>query len=119
MPSASTLTDAWKKDCAQYSGNGSNKCVTLLDGSSYCPGSYNYVPPYCYATSTVDEYLANQLWNYSSDFINRVLYIGDTAYTLAENGVKSWSITSPSAPKSTLQYKVVKSNNLTKPLPIM
>lgn len=120
LPSSSTLMDAWKKDCAQYTGNGANKCVTLLDGSSYCPGSYNYVPPYCYSTSSVDEYFANQLWNYSSDFANRVLYIGETVYTLAENGVKSWILPSPTTPKNALEYKVIKpTSSPGKPIPLM
>lgn len=108
IPSASTLTDAWKKECAQYSGKETTKCVTLLDGSSYCPSSSRYVPQYCYSTATVDEYLVNQLWNYSSDFINRTLYVGDTVYTLAENGVKSWTLSSPFSQKNSLQYKAEK-----------
>jgi inhibitor of cysteine peptidase len=120
MPSSSTLTDAWKKECAEYSGSNGGKCVTLLDGSSYCPSSSRYVPSYCYATSTVDEYFANQLWNYSSDFVNRVLYIGDTTYTLAENGIKAWSLLSPVSPKGSLQYKVNKNTSSSnKPVPMI
>ena len=30
-----------------------NSCQKLLDGTEYCGSSYSYVPPYCYAGSTV------------------------------------------------------------------
>ncbi len=118
MPSSSILADAWKKDCAQYSVKAiPTTCVTLIDGSSYCPGSNQYIPTYCYASSSVDEYFANQLWNYSSDFINRALYVGDTAYTLAEGGIKSWSLSSPSTALYSLKYKV-KPSPYGKPVPM-
>ena len=60
----------------------------------------------------MDEYFANQLWNYSSDFINRALYVGDTVYTLGESGVKSWSLISPSVPLYSLKYKVEPPSNV-------
>jgi hypothetical protein len=81
-PDAS-LEKKWKEECAQYSGT-ANSCKTLLDGSTYCGGSTTWVPPYCYAGSTVETYLASNLWNYSRDFVTRALYIGNTFYSLSE-----------------------------------
>lgn len=97
------MEDAWKKDCAQYSG-GKPSCRKLLDGSEYCGASYSYVPPYCYAGSTVETYFASQMWNYSRDFITRSLYIGDMFYTFGENSIKSWNIASPSSPKGSVDF---------------
>lgn len=77
------LEDAWKKECAQYTG-GKPTCQKLLDGSEYCGGGSSYVPPYCYAGSTVETYFASQMWNYSRDFVTRALYVGETFYSIAE-----------------------------------
>ncbi len=69
-----TLEKKWKDECAQYTSTGKPACQKLLDGSDYCPASSSYVPPYCYAGSTIETYFASQMWNYSRDFITRALY---------------------------------------------
>lgn len=78
------IEKAWKADCAQYMNTTKPTCQKLIDGSDYCPPSNTYVPPYCYAGSTVETYFASQIWNYSNDFITRSVYVGNTAYTIAE-----------------------------------
>lgn len=112
------LEQQWKDECKQYSGSGSGvSCRKLLDGSEYCTANtYVYVPPYCYAGSTVDTYFANQIWNYSNDFIARVLYIGDSVYTFSPSSAKLWSITNPSAPQWSYIFKV--NTYFPRPLPV-
>lgn len=110
---------AWKKDCAQYMSVAKPVCQKLLDGSDYCPPSNTYVPPYCYAGSTVDTYMASNLWNYSRDFITRALYIGDRFYSLSESGVKSWNFASPSFPTGSVSFVSKSVNNPIYPVPMM
>ena len=97
------LETAWKKDCAQYTG-GKNTCQKLLDGTEYCGSSYSYVPPYCYAGSTVETYFASQMWNYQRDFVTRALYVGDTFYSVAEGGIKSWNFANTASPKASITF---------------
>lgn len=96
------LEKEWRAECAQYTAKGKQVCRKLLDGSEYCTSSYTYVPNYCYADSIVESYLAANLWNYSDSFITRVLYKGDKFYSIAEGGIKAWSLSSPSSPLSSL-----------------
>lgn len=97
------LEKEWKKDCAQYTG-GKSSCQKLLDGTEYCGSSYSYVPPYCYAGSTVETYFASQMWNYQRDFITRALYVGDTFYSVAEGGIKSWNFANTASPKASVIF---------------
>jgi inhibitor of cysteine peptidase len=93
----------WKEECARYSGTG-NSCRTLIDGSTYCGGGTTWVPPYCYAGSTVDTYLASNLWNYQRDFITRALYVGEKFYSLGEGGIKSWNFTNTASPTASITF---------------
>lgn len=101
------LETTWKKDCEQYKPSLANACVKLLGGGDYCP-SAPYVPPYCYATSTVDDYLVANIWNYQTDFINRSIYIGEKFYTIAEGGVKSWGFSDTTIPAASLSFPIPK-----------
>jgi hypothetical protein len=96
------IQSEWKEACSIYTGSGKKSCRRLLDGSEYCTSSYTYVPNYCYADATVEEYMASNIWLYSDDFITRALYKGDKFYSIAEGGIKAWSLTSPSSPLSSL-----------------
>ncbi len=108
----SNLEALWKADCAQYTGNkNALSCRKLLDGSEYCDGASSYVPQYCYAGSTADAYFANQIWNYSSDFINRALYIGNDLYTLGTSAIKRWNIDTPTAPLTSRVFKAKTSSS--------
>jgi inhibitor of cysteine peptidase len=97
------LEKSWKKECAQYTST-KPTCQKLLDGSEYCGGGSSYVPPYCYAGSTIDTYFANQIWNYQRDFVTRALYVGETFYSLAEGGIKSWNFSNTIAPKASVTF---------------
>lgn len=102
------LEKIWRDECAGYTAKNTNKpvCRKLLDGSEYCDNSssYQYIPPYCFEGSTVETYFASQMWNYSSDFVTRALYIGDTFYSIAENGIKSWNISDVKNPKANIIF---------------
>ncbi len=111
------LATLWKADCAQYTSTKTPVCRKLLDGSDYCESSSSYVPPYCFAGSTVETYFANQIWNYSSDFINRAVYIGDDLYTLGTSQIRRWNIVNPTTPLATLKFKT-SSVGTSKPMPV-
>lgn len=113
-----SLEKKWKEECAQYSTKSQPTCRKLIDGSEYCGSSYSYVPPYCYAGSTVETYFASQMWNYQSDFIQRVLYTGDVFYSVADGSVKSWSFSDTRNPKASLDFPE-SSSKKSFPVPMM
>lgn len=79
------------EDCKQYAQNdGKPVCHALIGGGQYCTSAtQTYVPPYCYADSSVGEYFANQIWNYSNDFVIRNLYFGSDLVTLSNNHLQT------------------------------
>lgn len=86
-----TINDAWKKDCEQY---------TQVN-TGYKP----YIPEYCKAGATVDMYIANNIWSYSSDFISRVLYIGENLYTIGTSRIQSQTFANPTVPTAVQKFK--------------
>ncbi len=98
------LEKEWRADCAKYTGGGNRTCRKLLDGSEYCTTEYTYVPQYCYADSTVESYLAANIWNYSDDFVTRALYVGENFYSIANSGIRSWSFANPTQPTATVTF---------------
>ncbi|MDD2907756.1 MAG: beta-propeller domain-containing protein [Candidatus Gracilibacteria bacterium] len=88
------LEDARVKECSKYTVDTTqNSCVKLINGTEYCENKvYSYVPKYCYAGSTVGEYLASVSWNYYQDFIKRGLWIGDNSYAVSNSYVSSNNI---------------------------
>lgn len=83
-------------DCKQYTTASTEKtCRKLYDGTEYCSAaqSYSYVPEYCYADSTVGQYLAYKSWDFQPYFINRGLYIGDTVYSLSNKMIEADDVT--------------------------
>lgn len=79
------------EDCKQYAAVGSKPlCYKLIGGGEYCSSpSGIYVPPYCYADSPIGEYFANQLWNFSNDFIVRNLYLDNILITVSNNKIQA------------------------------
>lgn len=98
------LEKQWRDECSKYSGKGNQTCRKLLDGSEYCTSEYSYVPQYCFADSTVESYLAANIWNYSDDFVTRALYVGENFYSLANSGVRSWNFANPTKPTATIIF---------------
>ena len=60
-------------------------------------------------------YLANTIWNYSSDFISRVLYVGESLYTIGNSRIQMQSFATPMTPTATQKFKTLNSN---RPIPI-
>ena len=76
------------EDCSKYLVKNQEKqeCKKLIDGSTYCPPvKQQYVPQYCYADSTVWEYIANKYWNFRKSFVKRALWIGDDVYSISDD----------------------------------
>lgn len=86
------MKDAWKKDCEQY-----GKSIN---------GYQQYIPEYCKPDSTLDMYIANTMWNYSNDFISRVLYIGESLYTIGNSRIQSQIFTNPTVPTAVQSFKI-------------
>ena len=79
-----------KADCAQYVPiDTAEKCYThIVTGEKICvkPGDNPVnptIPTYCYSEFDDTSYLANQIWNFYSYFVQRGLYIGDSLYTVS------------------------------------
>lgn len=78
-------------DCKQYAQS-ENKpvCRTIIGNGEYCyTPSQSYVPPYCFTDSPIGEYFANQLWNFSNDFVIRNLYLDNTLITVSNNRIQA------------------------------
>ena len=83
-----------EKECAKYSPeNLEKKCVKLIGWGEYCEDvKYRYVPKYCYADSTIWEYVESRSWNYINSFIKRALWIGNNTYSLSDDMIRSSNI---------------------------
>lgn len=78
------------EECEKYAWTNEPKCVKLITWEEYCwDRSYSYVPSYCYADSTIWEYIASNSWSYSKYFIERALWIGNEVYAISNNKVTS------------------------------
>ena len=88
------------------------------DWKNTCKGyTYGYTPEFCKIGATIDSYLANNLWNYSSQFINRVLYIGESLYTIGESRIQMQNFASPTVPTAAQKFRA-QSQNIGYPMPI-
>jgi inhibitor of cysteine peptidase len=85
-----------KKECSKYSSVDNAvvpKCYKLIDGWEYCePVKRNYVPKYCYAESSIWEYISSRSWNFRESFIKRALWIGNNTFSLSDDKIKSSNI---------------------------
>lgn len=79
------------EECKQYSQtDGKPVCQQLIGDGQYCMNPVqSYIPLYCYADSPIGEYLSNQLWNFSNDFILRNLYLDNTLLTVSNNKIQA------------------------------
>lgn len=79
------------EECKQYAQTDNKPvCRTIIGNGEYCTTpSQSYVPPYCYTDSPIGEYFANQIWNFSNDFIIRNLYLDNTLLTVSNNRIQA------------------------------
>lgn len=97
-----SLDSDWKKSCDEvFKTLKEPVCRKLLNGKTYCESGYQYVPQYCYAGATVDSYFAQNMWNYSTSFIERAVYIGENYYTLSDARMSAWKFARPTSPTAT------------------
>lgn len=83
------------EECSKYTkDNTEEKCVKLIGWWEYCQAvDYTYVPQYCYADSTIWEYLASKSWNYQNSFIKRALWVWNNTYAISDNKITSSNMT--------------------------
>ena len=98
LPKVFTMTEDWKNNCATY--------------------MYGYTPEYCKINATVDMYLANSLWNYSSDFISRTLYVGENFYTIWDSKIQMQTFANPLNPLATKVFEIKKNSSYPLPLAV-
>jgi hypothetical protein len=91
---APDLTKKRDEECKQYSApTPEPECRTLLSGEKVCgPRNPVYIPDYCYQDVSLDAYFANQIWNYSNDFITRNLYVGNWLVTVSNSQLRTHDI---------------------------
>ncbi len=89
-----TLRELRNKECKAYVVKEEKVCHKLIWGGEVCEAPSEYVPSYCYLDSSLGEYKANTLWNYSNEFIDRVVYVKDRLFTFSPIQVQSLQIPS-------------------------
>lgn len=77
------------EECEKYSKVETPKCQKLIWWWEYCPPVSNYVPEYCYESSTAWEYFANKIWNYSNNYILRSIYMDNYLYTISNAKIQA------------------------------
>ncbi len=90
----SMFAEERKKECDNYIAQTKKEleCKKLIDWTTYCPSSYVYVPEYCYDWASIQDYISQSSWKYSSYFVKRALYIGDNFYSISDKKIKSNNI---------------------------
>jgi hypothetical protein len=88
------LAEKRLEECKKYSiWTSEPLCKKLITWEEYCSANNTrYVPTYCYADSTIWEYLANQSWNYRDSFVNRALWVGNEVFAISNNKVSAHDI---------------------------
>ncbi len=91
---SSSIENKRQKECSKYTKeNTEKKCVKLIGGWEYCEAvKYRYVPKYCYADSTVGEYMASVNWNYKNSFIKRALWVWKDLFSISNDLIRSSNI---------------------------
>jgi len=64
-------------------------------------------------------YIANNIWNYSGDFISRVLYVGESFYTIGANRIQSQTFATPTTPTAVQAFKVRSQYGFPMPVDVM
>ncbi len=90
------IAEKRKTECAQYTTTVTEeKCYThIVTGEKIClkpqnnPENQN-IPAYCFAELDDSSYLANNIWNLYTSFIQRGLYIGNSLYTVSPSAIQA------------------------------
>lgn len=64
-------------------------------------------------------YMASNIWNYSGDFISRVLYVGESFYTIGANRIQSQIFATPTTPTAVQAFKVRSQYGFPMPVDVM
>lgn len=90
------IAEKRKTECAQYTTTVTEeKCYThIVTGEKICLKPQNNpenqtIPAYCYAEFDDSSYLANNIWNLYTSFIQRGLYIGNSLYTVSPSAIQA------------------------------
>ncbi len=93
------LEEKREKECNKYTWNKESKepiCRELLNGETFCeePRDYEYIPNYCYADSSVWEYIGEHQWEYRNMQIQRSLYRWETVFGISDSmiGTYDWNL---------------------------
>jgi uncharacterized secreted protein with C-terminal beta-propeller domain len=93
---SSNIVNDRKKECIKYSSNKKEEviCKKIIWGWEYCEPKkrQSYVPRYCYADSTIWEYIASKSWNYRKSYVNRALWIWQKTYSISDDMIKQTDI---------------------------
>ena len=84
-------------ECKKYLNKNEEEteCKQLIDGSTYCPSKRNhYIPPYCYADSTLESYVASRSWEFRNSFVKRALWIWNTSFAISNDKITSHDLDS-------------------------
>lgn len=75
-------------ECSKYGKKEEEEavCKEVIGGGMSCSTSstVQYVPKYCYADASLDEYYAAKQWNYPGYIVKRNIWIDDTLYTISD-----------------------------------
>ena len=65
-------------------------CKTLINGQEYCPTkAKTYIPNYCFADSTINEYVAANYYQYRDSYVTRALWIWDKVFSISNDQIKT------------------------------
>ena len=84
------LEEERAQECSKYTSQPTEPvCKKLIGGGEYCwEGNSQYVPPYCFEDSKIEEYIANQSYKFSDSYVKRALYIGDEILSFSDNELR-------------------------------
>ena len=74
------------KACSRYANVPKEPvCKKIIGWGEYC-GEWvqQYVPPYCFEDSKIEEYIAQQSYKFQDEFVKRALYVWDDIYTFSD-----------------------------------
>jgi len=88
----STLAKKLELDCEPYRPK-PKTCRKLTTGEEVCTdgSTSSYVPEYCYADAGLGAYKASQIWQKYDQFIDRVVYTGDRAFSFSRYEIRSFN----------------------------